>query len=161
METENFSSYSELRVFQAQFLLRKNIKDTIKNDAENIKKSVFIPEGSSVFIDQQDEKEISVGFFGGCSALFPNMWLRKSLSLFTFDLKNKNKVEISKVTTINASNRTAEVSPVAYGSSFYVKQDARSDLVVFGGKDLNFGYLGSSLWRIYATSFRRCICICE
>ena len=67
------------------------------------------------------------------------------MSLFTFDLKNKNKVEISKVTTINASNRTAEVSPVAYGSSFYVKQDARSDLVVFGGKDLNFGYLSNEI----------------
>ena len=63
------------------FFLRQDNKDTLKNDAENIKKNVFIPEGSSVFIEKQDEKEISVGFLGGCSALFPNMWLRKSLSI--------------------------------------------------------------------------------
>ena len=145
MLSENLSSYSELRAFQAQFLLQKNLKDTVKQDAENSKRNIFIPEGSSIFVDQQDEKEICVGFFGGCSALYRNMWLRKSLSLFNFDLKMKTKIEISSVTTINPSNRTAEVSPIGYGSSFYVKQNARSDLIVFGGKDLNFGYLSNEI----------------
>ena len=94
MISEKPSLYSQLKAFPQQYLLRKKLKDTYKNDTANMNSNIFLPEGSCVFQDQQIEGKKGIGFFGGSSAMFPNMWNRKTMSVFTFETGNRKKVEL-------------------------------------------------------------------
>ena len=145
MEERRFTKYSELRAFQSEYILRRNVKDTAKNDVDNRKKQMFIPEGSFTFIESQDTDSITIGFGGGCSNLFRNMWNRKHLTSYTINVENEKKVEITSVQSKNPSSRSAEFNPVFYPCSFTAKQPQKYALVVFGGKDAYHGFLSNEL----------------
>ena len=118
MEERRFTKYSELRAFQSEYILRSNVKDTCKNDVENKKKQMFIPEGSFPFIESQDRDSLTVGFGGGCSNMFTNMWNRKHLTSYAINIGNKKKVEITSVNSKNPSNRSSELNPVLLAGTF-------------------------------------------
>ena len=142
MSEGNFKTYQELRAFHADFVLRKRLKDTAKADSES--KRPFIPEGSSIAVSKTDE-ELLLTCFGGCSQLFPSMWSRKTMTEIKINLEEKSSIAISSIQTINSSNRSSEISPICYGSTIHVKEGNISHLLIFGGKDLDHGFLSNEI----------------